>query len=221
MRRMRSDVASTTSCDGLLAGDHLDHRDQVRRVRPVHADDALGIGADGGDLRDRDARRVRGEHGVIRHVLLELRKYLVLELDLLRHGLEHEVRAFERRGQVGLEAERPTVLLRGLEPFEHALRHRHAALRALERLLRDVVERRLDARAGEHCTHAGAHRPRSDHCCASYLGHAPSFFRSWIPRHTRSGVSGSSVTGTPVSATAVATAAVTAASAPSPQPLAP
>ena len=187
----------------------------------MHADDALGIGADRGDLRDRDARRVRGEHGVVRDVLLELREHLVLQLELLRHGLEHEVGAFERGGQVGLEAERPAVLLRGVEPFEHALGHRHAALRALERLLADVVERRLDARAGEHRTHAGAHRPRPDHCCASYLGHDPSFFSSWIRRHTRSGVSGSSVTGTPASATAVATAAVTAASAPSPQPLAP
>ena len=150
----------------------------------MHADDALGTGADRGDLRDRDARRVRGEHGVIRHVLLELREHLVLELELLRHGLEHEVGAFERGGQLGLEAERPTVLLRGVQPFEHALGHRHAALGALERLVADVVERRLDARAGEHRTHAGAHRPRSDHCCASYLGHAPSFFSSWIrPPH--------------------------------------
>ena len=156
-----------------------------------------------------------------RDVLLELREDLVLQLELLRHRLEHEVRALERGGEVGLEAKRPTVLLRRVESLEHAFSHRHSALCTFERLLGDVEERRLDARAGEHRSHARAHRPGADHCCASYLGHLPSSFSSWIRRHTRSGVSGSSVMGTPASATAVATAAVTAARAPSPHPFAP
>ena len=90
----------------------------------------------------------------------------------------------------------PPSSARRLEPIEHALGHRHAALGPLERLLgADVVERRLDSRPGEHRAHARAHRPGADHRCASYLGHVPSSFSSWIRRQTRSGVSGSSCHG--------------------------
>jgi hypothetical protein len=68
-------------------------------------------------------------------VLLELREHLVLQLDLLRHGLEHEIGSLERGREIGLEAERAAVLGGGVEPFEHAFSHRHATLRSLERLL--------------------------------------------------------------------------------------
>ena len=155
-------------------------------------------------------------------VLLELLEDLVLELELLGDRLEHEVGALERRREVGLEAERPAVLLRRVEPVEHALRHRHAALRALERLLglTSYSAVSMPARAST-APMPGPHRPGADHRCASYLGHVPSSFSSWIRRQTRSGVNGSSVIGTPASARAVATAAVTAASDPSPQPFAP
>ena len=96
-------------------------------------------------------------------------------------------------------------------------------LGTLERVGADVVERRLDARAGEHRTHAGAHRAGADDGSSLQLAHVVSLVFCLLEstRQTRSGVSGSSVTGTPASATAVAIAAVVPASEPSPQPLAP
>ena len=206
---------------GLLTGDHLDHRDEVRRIRPVHADDALGVRAYGSDLRDRDTGGVRGEDRVLGHVLFELRKDLVLQLELLRHRLHHQLRAVQCRSELGLEAHRPTGCRRRLETIEHALGHLNARLGTLQCLGADVTEDGLDSRPREHCAHPRAHGPRTDDRCTSHFGHVSPSFRSWIRRQTRSGVNGSSVTGTPASATAVATAAVTAAREPSPQPLAP
>ena len=75
----------------VVAGDDLDHRDQVRRVRPVHADDALGVLQVGRDLGDRDARRVRGEDRVRRDVLLERGEQLLLQLEPLGNRLDHEL----------------------------------------------------------------------------------------------------------------------------------
>ena len=47
---------------GLLGPDHLDEREHRHGVEEVHPDHALGACRDGGQLRDRDRRRVRGEH---------------------------------------------------------------------------------------------------------------------------------------------------------------
>ena len=87
----------------------------------MHADDALGVlGASAifvigmpDVLEARTASR--------RDVLLELRKDLVLQLELLGHRLEDELGAVERGGEVGLEAQRAAVACRRLEPVEHAL----------------------------------------------------------------------------------------------------
>src|SRR5262249_25656383 len=206
---------------GLLAGNHLDHRDQVGRIRPVHADDTPGVFADRGDLRDRYARGVGCENRLVRDVLFELREDLLLELELLGYGLEHEIGTLERRRELGLEADAPTVDLRRLQSLEHALAELHPGLGALPGLLPHDADRRLDPGARQHCAHARAHRARANHSCSLHFGHLPSFFSSWILRQTLSGVSGSSDTGTPASATAVAMAAVAAASEPSPHPLSP
>ena len=111
-----------------LAGDDLDHRDQVRRVRPVQAHHALGVGADLGDLRDRDARGVGGQDGARRRVLLELREELLLELEPLGHRLGHELGALQRRRQVALEADAAALDARRLEPVEHPVGHLDAGL---------------------------------------------------------------------------------------------
>src|SRR5205807_3589373 len=47
---------------GLLAARDLDREHEVRRVEPVEADDPLGPVGRGGDRRDRQPRRVRGEN---------------------------------------------------------------------------------------------------------------------------------------------------------------
>ncbi len=69
-------------------------------------------------------------------VLLELREDLLLQLELLGHGLDHEVRALERGGEVVVEAEPSRPRCRCLEPVEHAAGELDAGLRALERFLR-------------------------------------------------------------------------------------
>ena len=180
-----------------------------------------GMRADGGDLRDRDARRVRGEDRVVGDVRLELREHLVLELELLGDGLDHEVRARRAprrdRSRSG-SSRRPRARRRAGRARRREL---GAGLRALERLGADVVERRLDPGAREHGSHARGPSFRCRSPLHVSLCHLPSSFSSWMRRQTRSGVSGSSVIGTPASASALTIAAGTAASAPSPQPLAP
>src|SRR5436190_22259593 len=173
------------------------------------------------DLRDRNAGGVRRKNCLRRDDIFELREDLLLELELLRHGLEDEVRAVERRFELGLEAEAAAVLLDGVQPIEDGRRELARRPRALERLGADVVERRLDPGACQYGAHSRAHRPGPDHRRTSHCCHLPSFLRSWIRRQTRSGESGSSIIGSPASASAHTTAAGTAARAPSPQPLAP
>src|SRR5262249_15916540 len=129
------------------------------------------------------------------------------------------------RGEIALEAHSPTVGRRRVEPVEDALRDLEAALRALKRVGAHVVEGNLDAGTGEHGAHARPHGAGAENRGAPYLRHVGSSVRSGFRflrrRHTRSGVSGSSVIGTPASARSLTIAAGTAASAPSPQPLAP
>ena len=111
-----------------------------------------GCSQTGRDLRDRDARRVRGEDRVGGDDGLELREHLLLQLELLGHRLEHEVGALERRrrGRSRTGCEPPSSWAR-LEPVEHALPASSAPrLRPLERLGADVVQRGLDPGAGEH-----------------------------------------------------------------------
>ena len=79
-----------------LAWDHFDHRDQVWRVRPVRSHDTLRVFAPFGDLRDRNPGRIRGEDRVDGDVAFESPEDLVLDLELLRHSLEHEVDVLER-----------------------------------------------------------------------------------------------------------------------------
>jgi len=81
-----------------------------------------------GHFRDRDARGVRGDDRVVGHVLLHVGDHLLLELELLGHGLGHHLRALERGRQVGLEAHAAAVGGRRAQPVEHSVRDLYAAL---------------------------------------------------------------------------------------------
>jgi hypothetical protein len=127
-----------------------------------------------GDLRDRDARGVRGEDGARRRELLELREQLLLELEALGNRLGHELRSGQRSGQVALVADAAALDARRLEPVEHAVGELKAALCAFQRLGAHVVDGHVDAGPGEYCSHARSHRARADHGCSLHVCHVPS-----------------------------------------------
>ena len=75
-----------------LGGPHdLEQRHQSDRVEEVHARNPLGPTQVGGHVGDREGRGVRREHALVAHQLLELCEHLLLHLELLEHGLEHQV----------------------------------------------------------------------------------------------------------------------------------
>ncbi len=92
----------------------------------MHPDDALGARQVGRDLRDRDARRVRGEDRVGANVLLELGEQLLLEVESLGRGLDHELGAREGRREIALVRDAAAVGLHGVETIERALGQRDA-----------------------------------------------------------------------------------------------
>ncbi len=78
---------------GPLTGHDLDHGDQVRRIRPVHADHPAGVLQVLSDFRDENPGCVGGQDGICRRMLLETGEDLPLHLKFLRHRLQDQVRA--------------------------------------------------------------------------------------------------------------------------------
>ena len=96
---------------------------------------------------------VGGQHRVRARRAPRTREDLVLELQPLRHRLQHEVRALERGRRGRSRTVTAAVAARRLEPVEHAAGQLDAGLRALERLGADVVQR------GRRCPRGPAPRP--------------------------------------------------------------
>ena len=76
---------------GLEARDDLDQPHQGNRIEEMHAADALGILAGGGDRRDRDGGGVGGEDGVGAGNGLELAEQGLLGVEALDDGLDDQV----------------------------------------------------------------------------------------------------------------------------------
>jgi hypothetical protein len=76
---------------GVVADDHLDQRHHRGRVEEVEADDLVGAQRRFADLGDRERRGVGGEDRVARGGGVELAEDGLLDLHLLRHGLDDEV----------------------------------------------------------------------------------------------------------------------------------
>src|SRR5262249_57707186 len=68
--------------------DHLDQRQDRRRVEEVEPDDAFGALRRLGDLRDRERRGVRREDRVRRDGVFERGEGLLLDLEVLEYGLD-------------------------------------------------------------------------------------------------------------------------------------
>ena len=157
-------------------------------------------------------------------MLLVLGERLLLQLELLRDRLEHELGALQRRREVGLEAHR-AALARSPPSRSSTPRASSSQLfaRSSASSLTSYSATSIPARSST-APIPGPIVPVPITAPGSTLVISPSSSCSMLSecaRHTRSGVNGSSFIGTPASASAVAIAAGVAACAPSPQPFAP
>src|SRR4051794_12179973 len=162
---------------GVLALDHLDQPHVRRRPEKVEADHLVGTIGGVADLRDRQARGVGGEDRVAGRRGIQIREHGVLDLHLLRHGLDDEVDVAELGvvGRTGDQLQRAVrlggrILLREL-PLLHQLRD--LALSDLARLFQsrvdelgvDVLEHHRDPRRRDDLGDLAAHHPRADDSC--------------------------------------------------------
>ena len=164
---MISLIVSTVVAIGLRALDDLDDRDQMRRVRPVHADhavrlaDALLQGGDG------NTGGVGGEDGARLALLRQLLEDGLLDLQPLRHGLDHEIGVADRFGLIGGEGDAPLGRLGLLGGQESAADQRledeiDRALGLFDLLILDIGEIGVEPVAGERGGHPRPHGPGSD-----------------------------------------------------------
>jgi len=94
--------------DGVLRDDGPDHLDELLdggRVEEVHAVNALGVRRGNGDLGNRQRGGVRRQDRVLRDDPVDPREDLLLQLEVLRHGLDHELAVGERRQPIEPRAE--------------------------------------------------------------------------------------------------------------------
>ena len=92
-RRTSSTSAAATAGAVCPPGDHFDHGNDVRRVRPMHADDAARHARAGLNVGDRNSGRVGGENAVVGDMRLDLAKHLDLEIEIFGHRLDDEIGA--------------------------------------------------------------------------------------------------------------------------------
>ena len=146
--------------------DDLDELEDRRRVEEVHADDALGRARRRGDLGDRQRRGVRREDGVGGDDQVEPAEDLLLEVELLGHGLDDEL-AVRERGEVRGVGDVPVQGVMGglvdLAAVECAPgRLREEGPSPLDGLVGDVHRDDVDPVAREHLHDAGTHGAQSD-----------------------------------------------------------
>ena len=140
---------------GLHRADHLDEREHRHRIEEVHPDHLLRPCRHGGERRDRDRRRVRGEDRLRREHLVRAPEDRLLHPGVLHDRLDEEVCGDElvdgRHAPEDLR--RVGAALLG-EPGK-ALLHRRD--RALDRARRLVVQRDPTARRRDDLSDTPAH----------------------------------------------------------------
>ena len=153
--------------------DDLDELQDGRRVEEVHADDALRVLGRRGDLGEREAGGVGGEHGVLTDDVVELAEDVALDLQALRDGLDHEVGVLEVGQLVGPgDPAQDGSLLVLAEPAlldRSTGRGLEEPLAALGELGCAVDADDSEARLGEHLHDAGTHGAESDHADSADL----------------------------------------------------
>ena len=159
--------ASERALVRLLARDDLEQAHQRGGVEEVHADHALWVGDARGDRGDRQRGGVAGQDTLGRDDLREARVQLVLELESLGRGLDHQLALGHRLERVdGLDPRGGRIGLLGAQlAFGGFLGQSlaRASGAALERLDERVVQERAGARAGGELSDAGAHRAGAEH----------------------------------------------------------
>ena len=147
-------------------------------------------------------------------MLFVLRVDLLLELELLGDGFDHEfdaVQGLRHRAYVASPSRRrPTASPadRGRPRPGHSRPSLAPAASALVSYSVTCIPARARTAPMPGSHRSGAHHgDATESCSCRFLLLLPGLSCTWMARQTRSGVSGSSVTGTPASATAVAMAA--------------
>jgi hypothetical protein len=153
-----------------LGHHHLEQLHHVHRVEEVGPDHPPRIGDGRRDRRDRQRARVRSEHAAGGGQGRDLGQEPLLEVEPLRDGLDHEVRAGGRRREVsGRQAgERQVADLGRHLALGDALvevgAHGRRGLGELTRV--GVGQHHRHPRHGRHLGDAVPHRARADHADA-------------------------------------------------------
>ncbi len=172
------DVELAAAVDERLhVGDHLgvaddgaDHLDQVHhrgRVEPVQPDHLRRPARRRRQVGHRQGGGVGGQHGVGRQQRVQLGEQRLLDLQLLRDRLHHQVAVGEGR-QAAASGDPPQdrvrALLVELAPLHRAgQRAGQPGPAALDRRLVRLDADHVDARARQHLDDAGTHRAQADH----------------------------------------------------------
>ena len=159
---------------GVVADDHLDQRHHRGRVEEVEADDLVGAQRRFPHLGDRERGGVGGDDRVARGGGVELAEDGLLDLHLLRHGLDHEVDVAEllvgggaddqahHLGEAGVGLLLGQLLLLD-QAAELALGDRARFLdRGVDELLIDVLDDDSDVGGGDRLCDLAAHGAAAD-----------------------------------------------------------
>ena len=153
-------IALAVSSDVCTRADHLDELQHRHGVEEVHADDLLGAAGHGGERRDRDGRRVRGEDRGRWKNLVRSPEDRLLHLGVLDDRLDQEVGLddlVDRRHALEHLLGSGASLLGELA---EALLHRGE--RTLDCARNLVVERDAPPRGRDHLCDAAAHLAGAD-----------------------------------------------------------
>ena len=152
---------------GVGGADHLDQLHQGHGIEIVHAADALAVLQRARDRGDADRRGVGGKDGLGRDHGFELAEQLLLDLEVLEHGLDDDVAGLEvvelvGDGEIGVGLGKvgigqPALGDEALQRLEdRGLRLRRTAGRGVE-------HDRLHATLRRHLRNTAPHRAGSDH----------------------------------------------------------
>src|SRR6266536_442007 len=151
---------------GLQPPDDLHQLQHRRRVEEVHADHPVGPAGLGGQLRDGKRRRVGGQHDLVAGELRELGEDILLDVDVLGGGLDHQVHVGNRAdvGPAGDPPEDPVAVLLGELPLLDGPPGRllDRASGPLDLAVLDLDEHDVLPGPGDDLDDPRAHDPRAD-----------------------------------------------------------
>jgi hypothetical protein len=159
---------------GLEARDDLDQPHQRNRIEEMHAGDALGVLAGGGNRRDRDGGGVGGQYRVGTSHCLELAEQGLLGIEALDDGLDDQVGLADlgevagdgdaRERSVGLALRQAALLDLAAQHPGNVVPGRLRGTRLL------VVGDDAHAALRRHLHDAAAHRAGADHADGEVRG---------------------------------------------------